>query len=235
MNKDIFKQLEGQLVVSCQADTGSPLDKPIHISALAEAAISGGASGIRIQGVENILAVRRTLTAPLIGLIKRHATPTDIYITPAITDVQAVANAGADMIAFDATNRPRPQPVSDMIDAIHAAGKLAMADVSTAEEGIAAHDSGADIISTTMAGYTSYSRKTAGPDFALMLDLAKHRIPFAAEGRIWTLEEAQRCFDLGSSFIVVGGAITRPDAITRRFVQHITVDQSQSSFQRKTS
>lgn len=222
MKKELLKELEGGLAVSCQADASSPLANPIHIAALAESVTLGGALAVRIEGTDNICCVRKAVAVPIIGLIKRQIISSEIYITPETSDVQAVAHAGADIIAFDATARQRPCTVQDIIHAIHSSGKLAMADVSTTQEGSAAFEAGADIISTTLAGYTEHSQRTQGPDFELMQELTKLKVPFAAEGRIWTFEDAQRCFALGSCFIVVGSAITRPDAITRRFVQQIS-------------
>jgi N-acylglucosamine-6-phosphate 2-epimerase len=222
VDREFFSQLKGTMAVSCQADANSPLASPVHIVALAKAVVLGGASAVRIEGAENIACVRLAISVPIIGLVKRKAASTEVYITPEIFDVEEAASSGADIVAFDATARERQCGVPDLIYAIHGAGKLAMADVSTVEEGSAAFHAGADIISTTMAGYTKESMEMDGPDFTLMRELAARRIPFAAEGRIWTLEDSQKCFDLGSRFIVVGSAITRPDAITKRFVQHIS-------------
>jgi N-acylglucosamine-6-phosphate 2-epimerase len=180
--------------------------------------VIGGASGLRIQGSDNIRAVRAACDLPLIGLLKVVRPGTDVYITPTIADVEAVLEAGADIVAFDATDRPRPDTVRTLCDAARSAGRLSMADVSTAAEGLQAMEAGADIVSTTMSGYTSYSRQLPGPDFALMSELAALDVPFAAEGRIWTGEEARRALELGARFVVVGSAITRPDMITRRLI-----------------
>ncbi|WP_102958542.1 N-acetylmannosamine-6-phosphate 2-epimerase [Mangrovicella endophytica] len=219
--------LSGTLVVSCQAEPGLPLDAPEHIVALARSAVIGGAAGLRIQGVDNIRAVRAASGLPLIGLLKVVRLGTDIYITPSIADIDAVVDAGADIIAFDATDRPRPDTVQTLCERVRRAGRLSMADISTVEEGQHAIDAGADIVSTTMSGYTPYSRQLAGPDFALMSELAAAGVPFAAEGRIWSGEEARRALDLGARFVVVGSAITRPDMITRRFVDEALHNRTQ--------
>ena len=218
---DLLEGLRGTLVVSCQAEPGSPLADPTHISAIAAAVVAGGACAIRTEGLANISAVRAQVRVPIIGLIKTQRADTDIYITPAIEDVNEIAAAGADIIAFDATARPRPVNVAALIQAIHRQGRLAMADISTVEEARSALAVGADVVSTTMAGYTSYSQNHAGPDFALMHALKRAGIPFVAEGRVWTVDEALKCFDLGASFIVVGSAITRPTMITQRFAEGI--------------
>lgn len=221
MKSQLLDDLRGKLVVSCQADAGTPLDAPEHIAALAASVVAGGASAVRIEGLRNIAAVRAAVDVPVIGLVKKRCADTDVYITPTAEDVRAIAAAGASMVAFDATDRPRPVPVRALVEAALGAACLAMADVSTAAEASAALAGGADIVSTTMAGYTPYSRSGGGPDFALMEALARAGLPFAAEGRVWTPEEALRCFEIGADFVVVGSAITRPTLITERFTRRI--------------
>ncbi len=218
---NLIARLSGTLVVSCQADPGTPLADPAYLAAMAQAVVAGGASAIRAEGIANIEAIKARVRVPLIGLVKREHPGTEIYITPTVDDVEDVADAGADIVAFDATDRARPWPVAKLVDTAHAKGRLAMADVSTVEEAKAAAQAGADIVSTTMAGYTSYSKAEAGPDFGLMGALQKARIPFVAEGRVWTIEDAQRCVELGATFIVVGSAITRPTLIAERFSRAI--------------
>ncbi|WP_245452034.1 N-acetylmannosamine-6-phosphate 2-epimerase [Mesorhizobium waimense] len=221
MQADVLAQLDGTLVVSCQADSGMPLEAPEHIAAIARSVVLGGAAGVRIESAANIEAVRRRVGVPVIGLVKARRPNTEIYITPTLADVAAVIDAGADIVALDATNRPRPADLKTMFGKIEARGRLSMGDVSTLDEGKRAIDAGASVISTTMAGYTPYSNQQRGPDFQLMEQLAGAGLPFVAEGRIWTPQEAVRCFELGARFIVVGGAITRPDAITRGFVDQV--------------
>lgn len=226
VTSSVLESLRGSIVVSCQAEPGLPLDGPGHITALARSAILGGATGVRIQGRDNIAAVRSATDRPVIGLIKAQRPGTDVYITPTSIDVEAVAAAGADMVAFDATSRPRPDSVLGLCGAARRAGCLSMADISSASEGVGAMEAGADIVSTTLSGYTSYSPRQHTPDFDLMAELARLGVPFAAEGRIWTGQEARRCLDLGAVFVVIGSAITRPDAITRRFIAEATTTAS---------
>lgn len=221
MTSSSISLLAGSVVVSCQAESGLPLDNPSHIAALARSVLLGGAAGLRIEGAANLEAVRPITDLPVIGLIKKAAHGSDVYITATLADVEAVIAAGADIIAFDGTDRPRPEQVATLCAAVGRAGRLSMADVSTAAEGEAAIEAGADIVSTTMAGYTPYSRQLGGPDFEMMAELAKAGVPFVAEGRVWTADEARRCLDLGAAFVVVGSAITRPDAITRRFLRAV--------------
>lgn len=224
----LLDKLNGTLVVSCQAEPGLPLDRPDHIAALAASAVLGGATAVRIQGAANIRAVRAAVTVPVIGLIKVVRPGTDVYITPTFDDIDEVVAAGADVVAFDATDRTRPVNVPALVARVREGGRLSMADVSTAAEGRAAHAAGADVVGTTMAGYTPTTRNDGGPDFALMAELAQAGVPFVAEGRVRTPEEAARCLELGARFVVVGGAITRPDAITRRFADHINAAPSRS-------
>ena len=213
------------LIVSCQADSGSPFNDPLFIRAFAKAAKLGGAAGLRLQGVDNIEAVRAEQDLPIIGLIKRHQedskneTLGDIYITPELLDVTNVINAGADIVAFDATLRKRPVPVADIVHAIHGRGKLAMADISTAVEAVTALEAGADYVSTTLSGYTSYSPQQEGPDLDLISDLAQRGIHPVAEGRIRTPEEARQALERGAFAVVVGSAITRPEVVTGWFLK----------------
>ena len=213
--------------MSCQADAGSPLDAPEHIGALAASVVEGGASAVRIEGVTNITTVIARVAVPVIGLLKTQRAGTDVYITATVEDVEAIATAGAHIIAFDATQRPRPVDVPTLIGAIKGHGCLAMADVSTVEEAELAMIARADVVSTTMAGYTDYTRGQTGPDFALMGALGRAGIPFVAEGRIWTPEDALRCLQLGARFIVAGSVITRPTLITRHFIERMASGAAQ--------
>lgn len=216
-----LNRLAGKLVVSCQADAGMPLDGTPYILALARSVVLGGAAGLRIQGIDNVRAVRAATPLPIIGIVKAKHLDSPVYITGRTQEVEALAEAGADIIALDATDRPRPESVTGLCQAVHAHGLAAMADISTLAEAEAALAAGADIVGTTLAGYTDYSRRLDGPDYGLMQDLAKRDLPFVAEGRIWTPEEARRAFDTGARFVVVGSAITRPDVITRRFIDDL--------------
>jgi len=232
---NLLQSLDGTLVVSCQADAGTPLDAPQHIAALAASVVEGGASAVRIEGVNNITTVSSRVTVPVIGLIKTQRADTEVYITATVEDAHAVAGAGAHIIAFDATCRPRPVEVPVLIEAIKGHGCLAMADISTAEEAELAMAAGADVVSTTMAGYTDYTGGQAGPDFALMGTLGQAGIPFVAEGRIWTPKDALRCLKLGARFIVAGSAITRPTLITRHFIEQMASSSAAKNVDRRAS
>ncbi|SKA24339.1 N-acetylmannosamine-6-phosphate 2-epimerase [Consotaella salsifontis] len=218
---DILESLRGRLVVSCQAAETSPLHATQHIVALARAAVQGGAHGVRIEGVRNVEAVRQAVEVPIIGITKIAQTGSDVYITPTLDDVRSIAAVGADIVAFDATSRTRPVPVAEIAREIARLDKISMADISTLEEARQAIAAGANLVGTTLSGYTPYTVDAPAPDFALMSALAAENIPFVAEGRIWEPGEALRALEIGARFVVIGSAITRPDEITRRFADAI--------------
>ena len=208
---------KGDLIVSCQAGDESPLAAPEFIRALALAAVQGGARGLRLEGAANIRAVRSVTELPIIGLIKRRGAFEHIYITPERSDVAAVAEAGADVVAFDATLRERPVGVAELVRETHARGLVALADIATVDDAEHALAAGADLVSTTLSGYTDSSPEQAGPDLALIAALAARDIYPLAEGRIRTPDEAAEALRRGAYAVVVGGAITRPELLTARF------------------
>lgn len=208
---------QGSLIVSCQADPSSPFHAPEFIVAFARAALLGGAQGLRLESIAHLRAVRPSVDAPIIGLIKRRSPSYAVYITPEPADVRACAEAGADVVAFDATLRERPASVAALVAAAHEAGALALADVSTVAEAEAALEAGADLVSTTLSGYTPYSPQLPGPDLDLISDLAARGIHPLAEGRIRTPAEARAALQRGAYAVVVGSAITRPEVVTGWF------------------
>lgn len=223
----VVEQLKGGLIVSCQAPEGTPLHGSAIMAAMAKAAEIGGAAGIRANGPDDIHAIRATVALPIIGIYKIRCEEYETYITPTIEAAQEVAAAGADIIAVDATHRPHPKGLSaaELIAQIRTLGKPVMADISTFEEGVAAAEAGADIVATTMSGYTPYSPQTECPDFELIERLfATVSVPIIAEGKIWTPEEARKAIDLGAHAVVVGTAITRPHVVTERFVRALKTD-----------
>jgi len=215
----VLRRLRGGLVVSCQAPPGDPLRGPAFMTAMARAAVLGGAVGIRAEGPDDVQAVRRAVEVPVIGLWKQGTE--GVYITPTVDHARAVAEAGAEIVAIDATGRPRPDrsTVPELVAGLRQTHRcLVMADVSTLEEGAAAAEAGADLVGTTLSGYTPYSRQGPGPDLGLVAALAARvEVPVVAEGRITTPAEARAALDAGAWAVVVGGAITRPELITARF------------------
>lgn len=216
----ILRRLHGGLVVSCQALPGEPLHGPVFMAAMARAAVLGGAVGVRANGPADIQAVRRAIDLPVVGLWKDGTE--GVYITPTVRHARAVVDAGAQIVAIDATGRSRPDrsTVPEVIEGLRRTHRcLVMADVSTLNEGVVAVGSGADLVATTLSGYTPYSPQRPGPDLQLVAALAARvDVPIVAEGRIGTPQQARAALDAGAWTVVVGGAITRPQLIAARFV-----------------
>ena len=221
---EIADRLRGGLVVSCQALPHEALFGADIMARLAVAAQAGGAVGLRANSPADIAAIRAACDLPLIGLSKVDVPDFDVYITPTLAEALTVSRAGADIIALDATSRPHPEgPTAAFIRRVRAeTGLPVLADISTYEEALEAQGAGADFISTTMSGYTSYSPQTEEPDLDLVRRLAAAlTVPLIAEGRIATPEQARAALDAGAWTVIVGGAITRPQQITERFVRAI--------------
>lgn len=211
------------LIVSCQAEEGSPFNAPQFIVAFARAAELGGAVAVRLRDVENVAAVRPHVSIPIIALTKGSYDDGGVLVTPDERDVARLFDAGANMVAADVTDRVGPDGVHrlEWFRRVRAAfHQPLMADVATYEEGIKAAEAGADLVGTTLSGYTSSTAKARKdvPDFELIERLAK-ALPgiVVAEGRIWTPEQAALALRLGAASVVVGTAITRPVDIVRRF------------------
>jgi putative N-acetylmannosamine-6-phosphate epimerase len=209
-------ELRGSLIVSCQPVVGGPLDRPDIVVGFALAALTSGAAAVRIEGIDNVTAVRAATGAPIIGLIKRDYPGTTVRISATVSDIDALANAGADIIAFDATGYPRPAPAADLLAAIHGHNRIAMADISTAAEAQTAAHLGADLIGTTLSGYMEGPIPDA-PDLQLVKAIVGCGKPVIAEGRIRTPEQAKAAIQAGAFAVVVGSAITRPEHITEWF------------------
>lgn len=219
---DTLQRLRFGLIVSCQARPGSPLRSPHIMAAMAQAAEQAGAVGIRANGPEDIAAIRAAVRLPIIGIYKQNLPDVEVYITPTLAAAREVVAAGADLVAVDATGRLRPGGLTaaQMIQGCRAELQVpVMADISNLAEGIAAAEAGADLIATTMVGYTPYSQHLSPPDFELIHELVSTvPTPVVVEGHITTPEQARRALDLGAYAVVVGAAITQPDWIARRFV-----------------
>lgn len=219
---DVIARLERGLIVSCQATEDTPFHGPVFMAAMARSAEMGGAVGIRANGPADIAAIKNSVRLPIIGIWKVVYEGYEPYITPTLEDARKIAEAGADIIALDATLRPHPGDLSaqQLIADVKTLGLPIMADISTFEEGIAAAEAGADIVATTMSGYTPYSPHSDQPDFRLIEELARVlSIPVIAEGKIGTPDQARRAIDLGAYAVVVGAAITQPWTITEKFAR----------------
>ena len=221
----IFTPLQGGLIVSCQALEGEPLFGSEIMAKLALAAKLGGAVGIRANTPIDCAAIKAEVPElPLFGLWKVVVPGFDeVYITPRLREAIAIAEAGAEIIAIDATLRPHPEgTTAELIQAIkRETGRLVLADIDNEASALAAIEAGADAISTTLSGYTPNSPKLFGPDLALVAKLAAQKlpVPLFAEGRIHSPEDARAALNAGAFAVIVGGAITRPMQITERFVR----------------
>jgi putative N-acetylmannosamine-6-phosphate epimerase/L-amino acid N-acyltransferase YncA len=224
-------RLKGGLIVSTQADPASPLANPAVIAAMAQAAEQAGCAGHRINTPGHLRAVRAVCSKPIIGIYKVVVPGFDVYITPTLESAREVAESGPDIIAIDGTQRARPTGISlgELIDGIHAElGRPVMADVSTLAEGIAAAELGADIVATTMAGYTPETAdRKEGPDLQLVRDLAAAvNVPIIAEGRYWRPNQVAAAFAAGAHAVVVGTAITATGWLVSQFLQASPARQS---------
>lgn len=215
----VLEALRGGLIVSVQAEAGSPLNTPETIAVLARAAVENGAVGLRVEGSTRIAAARRATAVPLIGIVKRAYPGFEPYITPTEREIAEAIAAGASIVAFDATARPRPggADVAGAIAAIHARGALAMADCASPPDVTAAVAAGAEIVATTLCGYTEQTRRTALPALELVRACAATGAFAVCEGGVAAPAELRAAFEAGAQAVVVGTAITNVDLLVRRF------------------
>lgn len=224
---NIINRLKGKVVVSCQAMPSEPLYLEKCMVAMMKSVVKGGAGGLRVAGARDVKNAKHLFDVPVIGLTKPDIIPSNwqeiVYITPTLKEVIELVEAGADIIAFDGTMRERPNgaKLEELIKYVKINNRVSMADISTLEEGLNAEKLGANILSTTLSGYTQFSQNRGnGPDFELLKQLVDNtNLPVVLEGRIWEPEEVDKAFELGAHCVVIGSAITRPQLITKRFVQ----------------
>lgn len=229
-NNEILKKIKDGLIVSCQALEHEPLHDSYIMAKMAYAASLGGAVGIRCNTTADITAIRKAVDLPLIAIIKKNYSDSEVYITPTMDEVDELVQIGCEIIAVDATDRPRPGGISfeEFFTAVREKypNQLFMADTSCFAEGKKARELGCDLIGTTMAGYTPYTAATSLPDFQLMKRYASELdAPVIAEGGIWTPEQLKKALDSGAYAAVVGTAITRPMEITKRFAAAIAAEK----------
>ena len=224
-----MKEIKNSLIVSCQALNDEPLHSSFIMSKMALAAKVGGAKGIRANGVQDIHEIKKEVNLPIIGIIKKDYEGTDIYITPTMSEVDSLIEEGVDIIAMDATQRCHPgkKSIDDLFREVRQKypNQLFMADCSTVEEAIHADELGFDFIGTTLVGYTPQSKtdKIEANDFEIIRKIiASVKHPVIGEGNIDTPLKVKRALELGCYSVVVGSIITRPQVITKRFVDQIS-------------
>ena len=216
-----LEKVKGKLIVSCQALPDEPLHSSYIMGRMAYAAYTGGASGIRANTVADIKEIKTTVNLPIIGIIKEQYGDNNVYITPTMKEVDALMAEGVDIIAIDGTKRERPdgKTLEELMKEVRAKypDQLFMADISCAEEAVECERLGFDIVGTTLVGYTEYT-KGNDPLTELAKVVKAVKIPVIGEGNIDTPVKAKKALEIGAYAVVVGGAITRPQQITRKFV-----------------
>ena len=224
----LFEQMKGKVIVSCQAVPGEPLyvEEKSIMYLMARAAKQAGTPVIRTSSIRDVTAIKEETGLPVIGLIKVQYDGFESYITPTMKEVDALVEAGSDVIALDCTNQKRGdgKSISEFITEVRRKypDEILMADISTYEEGVNAWKLGVDIVGTTMSGYTPYSPKLDGPDYELVKKLSSPvDIPVIGEGRVHSPEQAVEMLNAGAFAVVVGGAITRPLEIAQRFIKAV--------------
>lgn len=222
----MLEKIKNKVIVSVQAQGNEPLNKPEYLLALSQSVINGGAAALRLCGIENIKHIKKSVSVPIIGLTKLEPTPINwldkVYITATLKELKELLKTNIEFIAIDGTNRPREDEstLEDQIKLIKEHKKIVVADIATLEDGINATELGADIISTTLSGYTKDTRYKVniGPDFDLLAELIEElSTPVIMEGRIWEPLQVKQAFEIGAHAVVIGTAITRPHLITKRF------------------
>ena len=226
--EELFEQLKGKIIVSCQAVPGEPLyvEEKSIMYLMARAAKQAGTPAIRTSSIRDVIAIKEETGLPVIGLIKIKYEGFESYITPTMKEVDELAAAGSDVIAFDCTAQKRGdgKTIDEFIAEVRKKypDAILMADISTYEEGINAWRLGVDMVGTTMSGYTAHSPKTDGPDYELVERLSGEvDIPVIGEGRVHSPEQAVEMLNAGAFAVVVGGAITRPLEIAQRFIKAV--------------
>ena len=215
MRKNILEKIKNKIIVSCQPNEKGPQDKTNIIVSMAKTAILGGCGGVRVEGSRNIYEVKKNITIPIIGIIKRDLPKYEVRITPLLTDVDKIISSGADIIAYDATIRRRPFPTKEIVLKIKNANRLAMADCANLDDAKIAINEGADIIGTTLSGYIGkIAKDTDKPNINLIRQFKKLNSFVMAEGRYNTPDLARKAILEGADAVTIGSAITRIDNIT---------------------
>lgn len=231
--KAILESLKGGLIVSCQVQHDDPVYSEDFVLKMANAAEWAGAVGIRANSPEQIRLIKEHVKLPMIGLYKIWHDDTDVFITPTLEAAKQVWEAGAEIIALDCTAQitHEGRPAYELLPIVkkEIPDALIFADVSNYEEAKRAVEMGADIVGSTLYGYTEETKQIEQPDlreFARMCRDFGDKVFMVMEGHIYTPEDAIKCLYLGADAVVVGSAITRPHLIAKRFVDLMSGLQS---------
>ena len=223
----ILSQLKHGIIVSCQMEKHAPCYSDEIVELMAKATLWGGAVGLRLNGIENIKKIRSFTEVPIIGLVKVFREDSEVFMTPSMQYVDAVIEAGANIVAIDGTSR-----LIDGVPANHIIKEiknkyseiLVFADVRNIEDALESIKLGADIVAPTFYRFDKNAKSTDLPDwemFAHMCQVVKDRAIVMMEGKVWSPDDAIKAFHYGAYSVVVGSAITRPHLITQRFVDHV--------------
>lgn len=230
-NIEILNKIKNNIIISVQAQSDEPLYDENCMLAMMKSVVNGGAAGLRVANVRDVKNAKENFNVPIIGITKPHIIPQNykelVYITPTVKDCVDLIEAGADIIAFDATIRKNitsenNSSLNEIISTIKNANKLTMADIATFEEAKIAYEKGVDIISTTLSGYTVESENSSPkdkPDFELLQKITSNfDIPVILEGKIWEPNDVKKAFELQAFSVVIGSSVTRPQLIVKRFI-----------------
>jgi len=224
--EEIDHLVEGGIIASCQPIAGGPLDQDEIVAAMAMACINGGAKSLRIEGAARVAKMRRLSDIPIIGIVKRELENTGVCITPNVDDVLALADAGADIIAFDATDRARPTRREYIVEAILGQDCHAMADCASMSDVHFALSLDVGFVGTTLAGYLG-GHTPEEPDYEFLSSAVEVAPRVIAEGRYNTPERAREARRLGAWGVVVGTALTRLEIMTAWFVEGMATISSE--------
>lgn len=230
-NIEILNKIKNNIIISVQAQANEPLYDKNCMLAMMKSVVNGGAASLRVANVRDVKNAKENFNVPIIGITKPHIIPQNykelVYITPTVKDCVDLIDAGADIIAFDATIRKNitsenNSSLNEIISTIKNANKLTMADISTYEEAKIAYEKGVDIISTTLSGYTVESENSSPkdkPDFELLQKITSNfDVPVILEGKIWEPNDVKKAFELQAFSVVIGSSVTRPQLIVKRFI-----------------
>ena len=234
---NMLERLKGGLIVSCYAgaDFNAEMAVPETMVCVAKSCIAGGAKAIRTN-CENVAAVKAAVDVPVIGLKKIYRSGDmisgDFRITPTLKEVEELIKAGADGVAVDGTVRERydGKTLEQFIGAVKKEfDSCVSTDIPTLDEGAPRWPCGADMVGTTLSGYTPYSKNplpfgtlpSPEPDYEIIRELRAAGVPYiVAEGRITNGEKMRRALDAGAHSVVIGTSITEP----RKIVKTILLD-----------